>query len=549
MTELVVPTFDPKARWPTLGPQICDWIEANLVFGPGDIAGQDAVVSDELRGLIYSMYEVHPKGSPRASRRRFHRASVSMRKGLGKTELGAWVVCAELAEDAPVRCDGFDSKGNPVGHGIEDPYIPLLATTEDQSEGLCYAAVRAILLEGPLADDFDTGKLFVTRRNGRGRCEAVAAAPLGVDGGKTTFSVYDEEQGLKMERHLKAHQTMQLNLLKLQAADPWSLGLGTAPVPGEGSVAEGTWEYAEEIAAGKRKDATLFFFGRWASDEHDLSSREDVEAAVLEATGDGAAAWSNINAQVDAYYDPQTDIAMWEGRILNRKVQATRQVFNLALIRSHVKPLKGRVPPRKTSITIGFDGSRTDDATGLVGTVIETGYQFKIAVWERPAEGDPEYLDWEVPRGEVDEALSDAMSRWNVVLVFADPPYWEGMVDDWHGRWPDKVVKFHTNQHRKMAEALKAYVSAIKAGEHTFDGDADLLRHFGNARKRELKVKDDKDEALYVMVKERRGSPLKIDLAMCACLSSTARNSAVAGGARKQYGSKPGRTTVSFGGR
>ncbi len=543
MPQLCVPARDPLAHWPTLGPQICDWIEANLVYGPGDINGQPAVVSDEVRGLIYSMYEVHPKGSPRAGRRRFHRASVSLRKGLAKTELGAWITCAELAEDAPVRCDGFDADGEPVGVSVAEPFIPLLAVTEDQSEGLLYAAVRAILLEGPLADDFETGKLFVTRKDGRGRCEAVAAAPS-TDGGKTTFEVYDEEQHLKLERHRKAHQTMQLNLTKLFAADPWSLGLGTAPVPGEGSVAEGTWEYAEEIAAGKRKDATMFFFGRWAGDEHDLSTREDVEAAVLEATGTGAAAWSNIDAQVDAYYDPQTDIAMWEGRILNRKVQATRQVFNLALIRELVEPLPGRIPPRKTPITIGFDGSRTDDATGLVGTVIDTGYQFEIAVWERP-EGEE---GWEVPYKEVEEAIEDAMDRWRVVLGFFDPPYWEGLVDACHGKWPDKIIKFHTNQHKKMAYVLKAYVGAIKAREVTFDGHKDLLRHMGNARKRELNISSDDDEGgkLYVMVKERKGSPLKIDLAMAATLSWQARLSAIGGGALTKYGSKPGRTTVSI---
>jgi hypothetical protein len=543
VTELVVPVRDPAARWPTLGPQVVEWMEASLVFGPGDLNGQPCVVSDEMRGLIYSFYEIHPQDSPRAGRRRFHRCCVSLRKGLAKTELGAWVVCAELHPDAPVRCDGFDAHGEPVGVGVEDPFIPLLATTENQSEGLAYAAVRAILLEGPLADDFETGKLFVTRTDGRGRCEAVAAAPLGVDGGRTTFELYDEEQGLKQERHKDAHQTMELNLLKRNEADPWSLGLGTAPVPGEGSVAEGTYEYAEQIAAGVLKDATLFFFGRWASEEHDLATREDVEAAVIEATGP-AASWSNIDAQVDKFYDPQTDIPMWEGRILNRKVQASRQVFNMAAIGEMVDRLPGRVPPRRTPIAIGFDGSRTVDATGLVGTVIETGYQFVIAVWERPPDAGS---DWEVPYREVDEAMRDAMQRWQVVLAYADPPYWEGLVDDWHGRWKDIVIRFHTNQHKKMAYVVKSFVTAIRAREVIFDGHPDLLRHFGNARKQELNILDDEGEKLYVMVKERRGSPLKIDLAVAATLSWQARATAIADGARRQYGSKPGRTTVTFG--
>jgi hypothetical protein len=547
MSELVVPAYDPAASWPTLGPQVVAWIEANLVHGPGDINGQPAVVSDEMRGLLYRLYEVQPRGTPRAGRRRFHRASISLPKGCAKTELGAWIVCAELAEDAPVRCDGWDAAGEPVGVGIVEPYIPLLACTEDQSEGLCYAAVRAILLEGPLADDFETGKLFITRRDGRGRCEAVAAAPLGVDGGKTTFNLFDEEQGLKMQRHRDAHKTMLLNATKLQLADPWSLGLGTAPVPGEGSVAETSWEFAELIAAGKHDDGSFFFFGRWGAEQHDLATREDVEAAVVEAYGP-AAAWSNTHAQVDAYYDPSTDRAMWEGRILNRRVQAARQVFPMAAVIESCEPLGGRVPPRRTPIALGFDGSRTQDATGLVGTVIETGYMFVIAVWERPLEGEEGWDDWEVPYKEVEEAIEDAMERWKVVMAFFDPPYWEGLVDACHGRWPDIVIKFHTNQHKKMALTLKSFVGAIKAGEVTFDGHPDLLRHMANARKRELNIPDDDAEGgkLYVAVKERKGSPLKIDLAVAATLSWQARLQAIGGGALTMYGSKPGRTTVSI---
>jgi hypothetical protein len=543
VSHLCVPASDPVAHWPTLGPQVCDWIEASLVFGPGDLNGRPAVVSSEMRGLIYSFYELYPRGHPRAGRRRFRRCAVSLRKGLAKTELGSWVIAGELASDAPVRCDGWDAAGEPVGVSVADPYIPMLAVTEDQSEVLAYAALRAILLEGPIGEDFEVGKGFITRKDGRGRCEAVAAAPKGADGGRTTFCLYDEEQGMTLPRHLDAHRTMELNLDKLFAADPWSLGLGTAPVPGEGSVAEGTWEYAEQIAAGKYDDPRLFFFARWASDEHGLGTREDVEAAVIEASGP-AAAWTNVDGIVDRFYDPQTDIPMWEARYLNRKVQASRQAFSMAAITEMVDPLPGRVPPRRTPIAIGFDGSKTTDATGIVGTVIDSGYQFVIASWERPPDAD---AGWEVPYREVDEAMVDAMQRWKVVLVYADPPYWEGLIDDWHGRYGDVIVRFHTNQHKKMAYTVKAFTSAIKAREHTFDGHEDLLRHFGNARKYELNILDDEGEKLYVLVKERKGSPLKIDLAVAATLSAQARSTAIASGARKQYGSKPGRTTVSFG--
>jgi hypothetical protein len=39
MALLMVPD-DGQELWPTLGPQVCDFIENYLVYGPGDLRGQ-----------------------------------------------------------------------------------------------------------------------------------------------------------------------------------------------------------------------------------------------------------------------------------------------------------------------------------------------------------------------------------------------------------------------------------------------------------------------------------------------------------------------------
>ena len=46
--------------------------------------------------------------------------------------------------------------------------------------------------------------------------------------------------------------------------------------------------------------------------------RETVRAAVLEASGE-AASWSNVDAIVEAFFEPNTDQARWERLWLNRK--------------------------------------------------------------------------------------------------------------------------------------------------------------------------------------------------------------------------------------
>lgn len=40
MTVLMVPEQRKGERWPSLGGQVCDFIEAYLVHGPGDLRGQ-----------------------------------------------------------------------------------------------------------------------------------------------------------------------------------------------------------------------------------------------------------------------------------------------------------------------------------------------------------------------------------------------------------------------------------------------------------------------------------------------------------------------------
>lgn len=90
MTTLVVPALE-EDPWPTLGPQVCSWIEQNLVFGPGDLRGDPAKLDAEKRALIYRAYEIYPQNHPKAGRRRFRRVCFSLRKGTAKTELAAWI--------------------------------------------------------------------------------------------------------------------------------------------------------------------------------------------------------------------------------------------------------------------------------------------------------------------------------------------------------------------------------------------------------------------------------------------------------------------------
>jgi len=524
MTVLTVPSLDEEP-WPTLGPLVCEWIEENLIHGPGDIRREPARIDNETRGLIYRMYEVFPKGHKQAGRRRFTRVGISLRKGTAKTEKAAWIAAAELHPDAPVRCDGFDADGEPVGSGVRDPYIPLVAYTEEQTEELAYGCLYAVLSEGPLATDFDIGLERIMRKDGEGKAEALASSPSARDGARTTFQHFDETHHFHTRRLREAHQSMLANIPKRMLADAWTLETTTAFTPGEDSVAEGTYDYAKSISEGRARDPRLLYFHRQASNGYDLEVEDDVRKAVDEASGP-AAEWSNPESILDLWRSPQTDRAYFERVWLNRPVQSSRQAFDADRFKE--LSVDEKVEPG-TLITIGFDGSRVYDSTAIVGTVVETGHQFIIGLWERP----PRVDDWEVPRDEVDQVFDEAMKTYQVWRAYCDPPYWDELVDEWAGRYgAKKIIKWFTNNYRRMAQSVRVYKQSIINGDLTNDGNPTFVAHIGNCRKHEINLEDDGGQPLFYLEKERRDSPEKIDVAVAAVLSWEARGDARAAGAK-----------------
>lgn len=550
MSTFVVPSLDEEP-WPTLGPQVCDLIEDRAIHGPGDLLGQPAVIDAEKRALIHRMYQVYPRDHPRAGKRRFKRVGISLRKGSAKTELAAWVGFAELHPEGPVRTDGWnkvDGMWQPVGRPVTDPYIPMLAITEEQVEELAYGALLKMCQDGPDADLFDAGLERITRAYGDGKAEAMATAPNSNDGARTTWQHFDETHRMVLKRMKEAHQTMQNNIPKRVLSDAWSLETTTTYEVGAGSVAQGTHEYAELIDEGKAKDATLFFFHREAEprEDEDLEDVEQLKEAIREASGPALAQWEDFEGQVAAiasmYNQSDTDKSYWERVWLNRRVSSERQAFD---VKQFLLLSREFEIPKGDPIAVGFDGSRWQDSTGLVLTDID-GNQTPFDVWEHDGTED-----WQVPEAQVDAAIEEIFTRWNVVRFYGDPAQgWDDGISRWAGKYgPKKVMFFYTDSRntKQIATACRAYSSAIRSSEVHYCGSARVeenvfTKHVANCRKRMTSLRDEDEQPLWVIEKERRDSPFKIDLAMCAVLSWRARLDALAKGEFKRR--TPGRMIV-----
>jgi len=185
-------------------------------------------------------------------------------------------------------------------------------------------------------------------------------------------------------------------------------------------------------------------------------------------------------------------------------------------------------PEADRKITLGFDGARRRDGTGLVGCDLETGHLFVLGYWQKPADADDE---WEVPEGEVDQVVDHAFHAWKVVKFHGDPPFWESALDRWAGHYGEqRVTRWWTNRIKATAIALRAFRNDMVVGRMSHDGDEKLAEHIRNSVRQETKMRED-DEPLWVIRKDSRGSPRKIDLAMAAMLAWRARGDAIGKGA------------------
>jgi hypothetical protein len=492
-----------------LGPEVCDFIVDKLVHGPGDILGEDVELIDEVRLLIYRAYEVYPHGHRLAGRRRFKRVVYSRRKGVGKTEVAVWLAIAEMDPEAPVRCDGFHKVGRewiPVGRPVRDPYIPMVATTEEQTEDLAYGGVFAVLSHErcSLVDDYDVGLDRIVHKDAPGKMQALAAAPRARDGARTSFQHFDETHLFTEHRLREAHQTMQRNIPKRYKADAWSLETTTMYAPGENSIAEGAHLYALEVARGKIADSALLFDHRQAAESHDIKTPDGLKAAIEEASGD-ALPYTDREAITAMFHDPTASEASNRRYWLNQRRKSDRKWMSVDgwdLRHDEERQVKPTDP-----IVVFFDGSSKKDSTVLIGaTIEEEPFIFKIDAWEKALDAQP---SWRIPRSDVEDRIREVLKDYAVEELACDPHGWWREVEDWQRWFGDIVAEYDTTQAKLFGPACENFENAVAAGSLSHDGDEIFSRHIGNC------VAENR-RGYTVVTKAFVDSPDKIDAAVGA---------------------------------
>lgn len=516
-----------EGDFPTLGWQFLDWTHAYLP-SPRD-PSEPLKFTDEQARLILEWFRLNPVTGEFAYRRAQHRRS----KGWGKSPFEAAKAVGEFV--GPVRFDGWDANGRPVGRpwGLKKdplPWVQVAAVSEDQTDNT-WSVVHQLLTEndGRAADELrvDAGLTRCHLRDKPGaKMEPVTAAAGSREGQPVTYAVLDETH-LWTPRNggKKLAATIRRNVGKM---DGRSSETTNSFVPGEGSVAEASHRAAELGAPGVFVDAVE------APREIDgVPLTPDAPDSVLRAGLDVAYGgscgswWVNKDRIVQEIRDPATS---WE--------DARRFYFNW-----NTKGGGAAVDPRRWSeleavpasavaegarIGLGFDGSISDDSTFLVGCT-EAGKLFVVDAWERPRYDDGRPTkDWRVPRLEVGDAVRKAFAKWDVGRMFGDPPKWATELEAWAEEFAvqgataeerERVLAFDTFQTSRFSKAVDRFLTAIREGSLSHDGDPRLAAHVEAAHLKKVKAAADETDnrTLYVLVKGDDGR--KIDGAVAAVLA------------------------------
>lgn len=541
--EIIVPkpSFDEHGDpYPTLGPQVCDFLEEHFTYGPGVLKGQPYKVRGDVRYILYRAYEHYPEGhvidygdgqtEDMTGRRRFQFVNVSLPKGSTKTEIMALVALLELHPDAPIRFNGYDRSaegGLAPGRSVVSPFIPLLAPTKQQLSDLEYGAAMAIAQEAdPDGQVFDINlERIMLVGESESKIIPVSASDNRLDGMKPTHQSVDESHHLHEDRHLRAYRTMVNNLPKRRGDDPWQFTCTTAGDPTEPSVAREQHKTGVQMAQGLIEEPNTFFYYRGTSDENaKFDTMAERLRALKEASGEEVAKIRDLRSVAQMWDNEENDKAYLERVWCNRWVESSANAFDSRAFTELGDP--GLTIAPGSTVTLGFDGAVTRDSTALVMTDVKTGVQILMGLWERPDKAE----DWSVPISEVNATVEFCFENYDVFSFYYDPPYWQEAGAMWDERWPGKVIEWPTRNLNRIYYAVRAYQEAIANGEIGHDGDSDFVRHITNAGRNEVNSMDEEGRKKFRLAKlaEHR----KYDAAVAAVLSWQARLDAIKKGAR-----------------
>lgn len=517
--------LDPSAPL-TLGWEAIRWAESILIQPNGPRAKKPFRFTPRQMRFLLWFYAMTPEGQWL-----FHHGVRRLAKGSGKSPFAAVYGLIEFC--GPVRLARKDDRvpGGLVGKQVDMPLVQIAATAESQTANTM-RMVRAFAPKGSkvVAEyNLDPGKTRYYKLP-EGTLEVITSSVTASEGAEGSSTVADETEHWKPSNSgPELASTLEDNLAKsgsrmLETANAW--------VPGMETVAEDSWDAWILQEEGRlREDAgRILYDAVMAPAGTDLTDYDSLVAALR---------WVYEDCDWKRQYDPKTDTyhgevdvdaivkRIWSPRA--KPSESKRKYLNWPSVAEDawIDPVQWTVLADATvtmhdddEVVLFFDGSKSRDATALIGCRVSDGHVFTAGVWEpNPSHDSDETVDV----ADVDRVVAETCERFDVVGYFADVREWESFaLTEWPNRYGEDLcvwavpqgkppqpiawdMRGHTAEFARAAEACHA---EITDGSFTHDGDSRVARHIANARRRAYRQ-------MVSIGKESPDSPKKIDAAVC----------------------------------
>lgn len=548
----------------SLGWDAVKWGVKYLRQPDGDNAGERWHFTDSQVLFLLWWYAVDPHGNwlyTHGVRR--------LPKGAGKSPFAAVLSLIELCAPVRFKCfvedaadpTGFRAVGKPVGM----PLVQIAATAQEQGMINTMRMVTALvnatkdgLAHGEISRlqrdyDLDIGKTQINKPGG-GFLHVITSSAKAAEGALTTFGICDQtEAWMKANGGHDLFQVMDRNAAKsksrlVQTANAWE--------PGFESVAETTFDaWVKEQEGRTRGKARTLMDSRMMPAENLVYTGEGDDKEI-----DRDKLVEGVKfAYGDCHWVDAEDIV--DNHVLDIKTPfdvSKRFYFNWPTTPQDawIEPWQlyrwrdlGLMLEDGAEIALGFDGSRTQDATALIACEIESGNVFDLGIWETYNDPANPKVRVPIPVDEVDAAVERAFSRWKPVAFLADVREWESFTKvEWPkrygsqlkmwsvpgGRDPQPIawdMRTHTGEFTAATEMVNEEICG-DTRVFSYDGSGILAKHVVQMRRRPNRFG-------ISVGKEAPLSPKKIDAGVSMIIARHARRMYLASLQEKPDKKKP----------
>ena len=482
------PIWEPAWSVPTLsdstnGPNVTDFAATLLKASRGFKEGQPLEFTAWQSWLMKRLFELDPE----TGLMRYRRAVIGLPRKNGKSLLGTAIALEHLV---------YGPSGAQVYSAASDRAQAKIVFGEARQQVLNNPALSRII-------KVYRDALEIPSKGGVYR--ALSADAMRAHGLAPSLVVADELHAWPSSASNTRGDELWEALTQGSADRPESLVVGITTAGGHTDTLLGRlYEHGKRVAAGEIDDPQ-FGFWWWEAPQDADPTDPDVWKKSNPNLAEGLLDVGDFEAAIASA--GSAGFAGFQRYRLNQWVRLAGEDFVSPHFWAEAK--KETSIPIGATVTAGFDGSVSGDATGIVICDVETGTLKVHAVWEP----DPSNPDWTVDRADVNAAIQKLFENYNVKMLWADPSFYEPDVLEWSRQYRNRVERIPPTNHR-MAPLAQQFIADLVAKDLGHDGDKRLERHVLNAVATESGS----------FKKEKKASPRKIDLLACSVLANGARH-------------------------